>query len=280
MDPAPLRTTWHASLDLGFTRREDATILSRNLHTGPLQVQKALYPEGRDTCHVVVLHPPGGLAAGDTLCVHASLAPGTRAVLTTPGAAKWYRSEGNPATQRIGLVLDGDAVVEWLPRENIFFDDSSIAMHLDAELSADARYFGWEIMSFGRRASGEAWDLGTLRLQTRIRRAGRLLWSEQANVNARDGFVRSPVGLRGFTVCGTFVAAGCEVDAAVLKDCREVGPGRRRSQVAVTRMPSLVIARYLGDSTEEAFGWFTDVWNILRPALLGKAACAPRVWAC
>jgi urease accessory protein len=45
-------------------------------------------------------------------------------------------------------------------------------------------------------------------------------------------------------------------------------------------MPSLVIARYLGDSTEEAFGWFTDVWNILRPALLGKSACAPRVWAC
>ncbi|MGO9995434.1 MAG: urease accessory protein UreD [Steroidobacteraceae bacterium] len=280
MDPSRLQTTWRANLDLGFTRREDTTILSRNLHTGPLQVQKALYPEGRDTCHVVVLHPPGGIAAGDALCVRASCAPGARIVLTTPGATKWYRSAGNRATQRIHLMLEGDAVVEWLPRENIFFDDSSIAMQLDADLSADAKYFGWEIMSFGRRASGEKWGRGTLQIQTRIRRAGRLLWSENANVNPRDGFTQSPVGLRGFTVCGTFVVAGCEVGSALLKTCREAWPAQAQCEMGITRTPSMLIARYLGDSSQEAFAWFTDLWSALRPELLGKVACVPRVWAC
>jgi urease accessory protein len=280
MDPSRLQTTWRANLDLGFTRREDTTILSRNLHTGPLQVQKALYPEGHDTCHVVVLHPPGGIAGGDALCVHASCAPGARVVLTTPGATKWYRSDGNRATQRIHLMLEGDAVVEWLPRENIFFDDSSISMQLDADLSADAKYFGWEIMSFGRRASGEKWGHGTLQIQTRIRRAGRLLWSENANVNARDGFTQSPVGLRGFTVCGTLVVAGCEVGSALLKTCREVWPAQAQCEMGITRTPSMLIARYLGDSSQEAFAWFTDLWTALRPELLGKVACVPRVWAC
>jgi len=280
MDPSRLRRTWHASLDLGFTRREDTTILSRNLHNGPLQVQKALYPEGRDTCHVAVLHPPGGVAAGDSLCVDLACAEGARAVLTTPGATKWYRSEGHGAMQRIRLSLAGSAVAEWLPRENIFFDGSNIAMHLEADLSDDAKYFGWEIMCFGRRASGERWSRGRLLVQSRIRRAGRLLWSENANVDASDGFSQSAVGLRGFTVCGTFVAAGCEVDGDLLTKCRELRPARARSEAGITRLPHLLIARYLGDSSEEAFGWFTDLWGILRPRLLGKPACAPRVWAC
>jgi len=42
----------------------------------------------------------------------------------------------------------------------------------------------------------------------------------------------------------------------------------------------MLIARYLGDSSQEAFAWFTDLWSALRPELLGKVACVPRVWAC
>jgi hypothetical protein len=41
-----------------------------------------------------------------------------------------------------------------------------------------------------------------------------------------------------------------------------------------------LISRYLGDSSEDAFNYFTELWRILRPALSAKASCAPRVWAC
>jgi urease accessory protein len=92
--PQALRSPsgWQAELDLSFERREGETVLRRNQHRGPLQVQKALYPEGRETCHIAILHPPGGVAAGDRLYIRASLNERSRALLTTPGATKWYRS--------------------------------------------------------------------------------------------------------------------------------------------------------------------------------------------
>ena len=280
--PQALRSPpgWQAELDLTFARREGETVLRRNQHRGPLQVQKALYPEGKETCHIAILHPPGGVAAGDRLIIRASLNERSRALLTTPGATKWYRSEGSCASQQVHFSLGEDAVLEWLPRENILFDGANISMELNVELSLRARYFGWDILSFGRRASGESWGRGRLSMQTNIRGAGSLLWSEVADIDAQSGFAASPVGLSGFTVCGTFLVAGYEIDAALLRECREVIPRAAESRTGITRVPGVLIARYLGDSTEQAFYWFTDLWAVLRPALSDKAACPPRVWAC
>ena len=38
------------------------------------------------------------------------------------------------------------------------------------------------------------------------------------------------------------------------------------------------VARYLGDSTEEAFSRFTELWAQLRPALTGCEPVPPRIW--
>jgi urease accessory protein UreH len=82
---------WRANLDLRFVRRENRTLLAAKSHRGPLQVQKALYPDGSGICHVTVLHPPGGVAGGDALAIAARLDPGSRVSMTTCGATKWYR---------------------------------------------------------------------------------------------------------------------------------------------------------------------------------------------
>jgi urease accessory protein len=271
---------WNAELELSFARRADRTVLRHNQHRGPLQVQKALYPEGPETCHIAILHPPGGVAAGDRLQVRVCLNQQSRALLTTPGATKWYRSEGSCASQQLHFSLREDAVLEWLPRESILFDGANISMKLDVELGLRARYFGWDILSFGRRASGESWGHGKLHMQTNVRGPDCLLWSEAADVDAQSAFGESPAGLSGLTVCGTFLVAGCEIDAPLLRECRGVTARGAESRTAITRVPGVLIARYLGGSTEAAFYWFTDLWDVLRRALSDKAACLPRVWAC
>jgi len=276
----PEGSAWHAKLELGFATRAAATVLTRNRHVGPLLVQKPLYPEGGQTCHIALLHPPGGIAAGDRLRVEAKLQPGSRALLTTPGATKWYRSEGAVAHQDVSFALAADAVLEWLPREGIVFNGANVASRLEVTLAPGAGYVGWDIMSFGRRASGERWTTGRLRMHTAIRREDRLLWAETADLDAASRFAQSSIGLSGFTACGTLAVAGYEIGDELLAACRSVHCAEPGSRSGITRVPEVLLARCLGDSTEAIFDWFRLLWSLLRPALSNRVACAPRVWAC
>jgi len=46
----------------------------------------------------------------------------------------------------------------------------------------------------------------------------------------------------------------------------------------VTLLPGILLARYLGDSSEAARHYFAALWRILRPALTGRDATEPRIW--
>src|SRR5204863_7701165 len=100
-------STWSARLELGFHTKDGKTILGERRQEGPLVVQKALYPEGEAVCHAIVVHPPGGIAGGDELELKTSVAQGAHALLTTPGAGKWYRSAGPRAQQTLRFEVDG-----------------------------------------------------------------------------------------------------------------------------------------------------------------------------
>ena len=87
---------WHAQLDLRWRRDGERTLL-HDRHSGPLRVLRSLHPEGPGVCHNVVVHPPGGVVGGDVLAIAADLTEGAHALVTTPGATRFYRSAGSPA---------------------------------------------------------------------------------------------------------------------------------------------------------------------------------------
>src|SRR5262245_42061215 len=93
-------TPWRAELALRYESRAGRTILAGRRHDGPLVFQKPLYPEGDAVCHGIVVHPPAGIAGGDELHLQADVGGG-HALLTTPGATKWYRSAGPLATSDV-----------------------------------------------------------------------------------------------------------------------------------------------------------------------------------
>ena len=71
-------TGWAAELELGFEVVAGRSALVRNRHRGPLAVQRAFYPESNDLAHVYLLHPPGGVVAGDQLTVRVDVKRGAR----------------------------------------------------------------------------------------------------------------------------------------------------------------------------------------------------------
>lgn len=271
-------THWQARLRLGFERRGTATVLSRREHRGPLRVQKPLYPEGEAVCHVILLHPPAGIAGGDELEVTAQLGPSAQALITTPGAGKWYRSAGPWAAQRLSFDLAEGALLEWLPQETIVFDGALADMSLQVTLAAGARFAGWEILCLGRRASGEAFERGALHLATRIERAGQPIWLERGLVEGGAPLLQSPAGLAGHSVSGNFLVAVDGIEPALVQACRGIEPGEAGAQTGVTALPGLLVARYLGHSSEAARVWFARLWAEIRPRLLGRPAQTPRIW--
>ena len=48
--------------------------------------------------------------------------------------------------------------------------------------------------------------------------------------------------------------------------------------VAVTRVPGILLARYRGQSPESARSYFIALWARIRPALAGLDAVLPRIW--
>lgn len=273
----PVAAPWKAELALRFERVGDRTVLAARRHDGPLVVQKPLYPEGGAVCHAIVVHPPAGIAGGDELEFALRAGAGAHALLTTPGAGKWYRSAGAQARQRLDFDVAPGAILEWLPQETIVFDGALAALEAEVRLEGDARYLGWEILCLGRTGAGERFARGRLTLRNMIRRDGRPLWLEAGGIEGGGALLASPAAFAGRPVCGTLVAAAPEIDAAWLADCRRCVPVR--GEAAVTRLPGVLLARYLGDSGEAARRYFVDLWRVLRPALAGREAVEPRIWS-
>lgn len=274
--PAP-GAAWTARLDLEFARRGGGTVLASCRHEGPLRVQKALHPEGPGICHAIVLHPPSGLVGGDELRIHVRAGERCDAVLTTPGAARWYRSTGAAARQRVRLDLGAGACAEWLPHENIVFDGARADMAWEARLAPDARLIAWDLTCLGRTGSGERFERGAVRLSSTLRRAGSLAWIERGEVVPAGAVARSPAGLGARSVFGTMIVAAPAIEDAWLAAAREQMPAR--GEAAVTRLPGVLLARYLGDSGEAAREYFVALWRRLRAPVLGRAPVPPRIWS-
>jgi len=270
----PLVGSWKARLALGFSRSEGRTVLAERRHDGPLVVQKPLYPEGGEVCHAIVVHPPAGIAGGDELMLEVRAAKDASVLLTTPGAAKWYRSAGPWAKQAAKFDVEG--VLDWLPQEAIVFDGARAEVDCDVSLGADAGFIGWDIVCLGRTGSGERFARGALRSSIRVRRAGELLWQERARIDGGGRLLDSPAGLAGCPVFGTLFASFNGLEKKILESLREPEPVRGAG--AVTLLPGILLARYLGDSSEAARRYFTALWRILRPALAGRPAAEPRIW--
>jgi len=272
----PVLASWKAELHLEFERREGRTVLAKRRHDGPLVVQKPLYPEGDAVCHAIVVHPPAGIAGGDELEFSARVAEGAHALLTTPGAGKWYRSGGVWARQQFEFDAQDGACIEWLPQETILYDGALADLRTEVRLAGGARFVGWEVVCFGRTGSGERFGRGECRLETVLRRDGTLLRFERGHIEGGGALLDSPAGLAGQPVCGTLLASAAGLDG-LLPSCREVRP--ESGQGAVTLLPGVIVARYLGSSSEAAKRYFTQLWHVLRPAIVGIEARSPRIWS-
>jgi urease accessory protein len=270
-------STWPAELELTFAKHGPRTVIESRRHRGPLLVQRPFHPESDGTCHAYVLHPPGGVVGGDTLSISVDVRGGASALLTTPAAAKLYRSNGSLSLlEQVFDVSDG-ASLEWMPQETIAFGGSRAASKTVVRLAPSARYLGWEITCLGRPASGDDFSTGSYRQCTEIWQGGRLVLVDRTRVEAGGALRRESWGWAGRSVYATLVASGAS--EALVSSLRErVTPERDGDLFAVTTLSGFLVCRFLGGSAERARRALVSAWDVIRPETFGKSACPPRIW--
>ncbi len=273
MDPAPSQG-WQAYLELRLRQLGERTRLLPQRRHGPLSVQRPFYPEG-ETCHVYLLHPPGGVVGGDRLELRVELEQGANALLTAPGAAKFYRSAGETAEvlQQFGVAQS--ASLEMMPLENIYFPGARVRLHSRIELDRGARLLWWEKHCFGRPSIGETFDSGRVDTGLSLQRAGRLIYHERQRMDARS--IACASGLRGQPAMATMLACGPGLDEALVELLRARQPEEGVGALSLLD-EDLLLVRWLGADISALDRWFVALWRLLRPALIGREACPPRIW--
>ncbi|HEX7505288.1 MAG TPA: urease accessory protein UreD [Polyangia bacterium] len=273
-------SSWKASLALTFLAREGGTQLLRRGHQGPLVVQRPFFPEGRDVCHTYILHPPGGIVPGDYLNLDIAIEAGAHALITAPAATKVYRSDGRISRQVQTLRASASSAVEWLPQETILFQGARAHLSTRIELSGSATFVGWDILCLGRPACGERFGSGACRQHFELWRDGRPLVLERTGY---EGDIQDAAwGLQGAPVTGTLLASGPaltdETKRALQHELRGLRV-RNSGLLSASEVSGVLVLRYLGNAVEQARILFEKAWHILRPVILGRPACLPRIWS-
>jgi urease accessory protein len=272
---------WQGHLQLSY-RREGERCIVHDRHRGPLRILQSLYPEAPAVCHNVLVHPPGGIVGGDELALELVLGTGAHALLTTPGAARFYRSAGEAALQSVAAHVGDAARLEWLPLETICHRGALAENRMRFELAPSAEMIGWDVLALGLPASGEAFDHG--RFTQHVELPG--VWLERGVIDGADArLLDSPLGLAGHRVLATlWFASGQAMDASRREQLADAaraelaGSALERSAGATAPNEQVVVLRALAPRVEPAMALLQRVWARWRAVAWALPACVPRVW--
>ena len=273
---------WQANLKLDYARSGER-VVARHEHSGPLRILQSLYPEGDGICHNVLVHPPGGLVGGDTLDIAVTAASGTHGLVTTPGATRFYRSDGPLALQTTHIALQAGARLEWLPLEALCYNACKAENRLQMALEPSAEMLGWDVTALGLPQANLPFAQGSF--AQHIAMPG--VWLERGHIDAADQrLMDGPTGLSGARcMASLFFVAGTSLERKrrqrALDLARELLAGHALAATAgaTSPNPQVIVLRVLAPLVEPAMQLLRTVRNAWRQELWRLPACNPRIWA-
>lgn len=273
---------WAGSLNLTLALSEtnNKTVLKAKQQNGPYTVQRSLYPENNGICHLILLHPPGGLVEGDNLNLNVDCLAKSHSLITTPSAGKVYQCQANDAGQIQKFTVRAGAKLEWFPQEMILYNKSLSALSTEIDLVDDGQFAGWEIVCLGRQIANDFFQQGRVVQSIALSRNSKPVLLERFDLAATDLALRSQKwGLADNSVFGTFIMTGvseqhCEMAQTLIDDL-----GQTECCIGLTLLNDVLVCRGLSNQSRHLKKTFSQIWSALRREVLGVAAHEPRIWS-
>ena len=260
-----------------------------------------------------MLYPPAGIALGDKLDIDIGVKHHAHAVITTPGANKWYgnlpsytankqtddslsakktqntqktqEDLNSYAAQNVTVYLQDDSRFEWLPQENCFYNASFAHASNQFFISPAASVIAWEINLLGREHHGERYSTGEMRLSNlfwRVDEQPKLLLADTLHHCAEHDWFGSPVGLNNHSVFASlWVVPSVDAQKHLIEWVKQLRLfiDHHSLPVSCTQTGEVMIIRYLGDDVRQCFDSFGAVRGEIRTLMWQQANHLPRIWA-
>ena len=286
-----VKSQWLASLALQLGHSSYGTQLTKTKRCGPLTIQKAFYPEGRDCAHLYLLHPPAGIVSGDELRISIDVQQNAHTLVTTPGANRFYRARtdlsiGDPKqTQITHIRLEAGAKCEHFPLETLVYNQANGVNNVEVRLHASSVYCGWDMACLGLPSSNEDFTGGRFTQLNTLYRDDILIYHDKVLIEPESNIQHHAAGLAGNTVFGTFLAyapsnqVSNEQRTQLIAQLRAVVEEHNASSlVSITDIRQLLVMRYLGQQAHQCKQLFIELWKLVRPVYMEKQGIQPRIW--
>jgi urease accessory protein len=286
-----VKSQWLASLELQLGHSTYGTQLTKTKRCGPLTIQKAFYPEGRDCAHLYLLHPPAGIVSGDELHIGIEVLQNAHTLVTTPGANRFYRARtdlsiGDPKqTQITQINLAAEAKCEHFPLETLVYNQANGVNNVEVRLHDSSVYCGWDMTCLGLPSSNEDFTAGRFTQLNTLYRDDILIYHDKVLIEPQSNIQHHGAGLAGNTVFGTFLAyapsnqVSNEQRIQLIEQLREVVEQHSASSlISITDIRQLLVMRYLGQQAHQCKDLFIELWKLVRPLYIEKQGIQPRIW--
>lgn len=252
-----------------FKLKENKTILYNKLHHGPLMVQRIFHHE-KNVCHVYLLHPPGGVVSGDSLFINAKFSLGSKVLITSPGATKFYKSIGKTSYVNQNFYLSENSSLEWLPQDNIIFCNSDIQLNTQFYLKKTSKLFAWENLHFKDYKNKKSFGHTSLVTCLQIWKDKKLLLHERLRV------LKGDMTILDFHPLVTIIVAS-PANEHLLYLARQTVKNQKII-AGCTLIDHLLIIRLLDKSNINVQNILRQLWHVLRPKIIGEKSFFPRIW--
>ena len=276
--------------EVSFRRRGNQTVLAHLFQQAPLRV---LFPRSEEPAAplAALVCTSGGLVGGDALGVRIRVERDASAVVMTQAAERIYRSTGGTCRVHTTLAVQEGARLDYLPHETIVFQAARLHRTTVIELVLGCQVLACGMLVFGRTASGESFNRGSIRDAWEIRRDGRLLWADALLIDGLgdelgDVDLKKRIApaacLGGAVAVATAIFAGEDAAtqlalARALLEEHTCDDDTVRSGATV--VAGLIIVRWLGADAHRLRAAFGAFLADFRHRVGGRGPTLPRLWS-
>lgn len=274
-------------LRLGFSRRNDRSILHDLYRVAPLLVQQALYwdeamPE-LPICSIISVG--GGILQGDRYTIDITVQEGADAHVHSQGYNRIHQMDANYASQHQTIHLEAGAYLEYLPDFTIPYRNSRYINQTDITIHESATLLYGEMMMSGRKYhhASERFGFDLLSLLTVAQRPdGRRLFHDKILVEKHNPMLDFSAVMRGYDAFANMICLTPPETAERIMARADVHAGAQahRAWSGVSALPNDagLILRAVGVESYDVRAEVRRFWQIVREEARGRSLPEEFLW--